>query len=148
MANTTSDKLTYLEETKAAIKDAIVSKGVTIPDGTTFRQYAEKIGKITIRVADGVPIPDETGVVNSIRVNGLNDCTVFVFLAYSFITPEYEKILYYGTMEKDNGVYGGHAFGVSLQSDITAKLDGESLYIICSEGEFLADGSNFAVFAL
>lgn len=46
MANTTADKLTYLEETKAAIKDAIVSKEVAIPDGTTFRQYAGKIGEI------------------------------------------------------------------------------------------------------
>lgn len=53
MANTTADKLTYLEETKAAIKDAIVSKSVTIPDGTTFRQYAGKIGEIpSIRTAN------------------------------------------------------------------------------------------------
>ena len=52
MANTTADKLTYLEETKAAIKDAIVSKGVTIPDGTPFREYAGKIGEIKSKVED------------------------------------------------------------------------------------------------
>lgn len=43
---TTADKLEYLQGTKAAIKQAIVSKGVAVPDGTTFRGYAEKIGEI------------------------------------------------------------------------------------------------------
>lgn len=43
---TTADKLEYLQGTKAAIKEAIVSKGVAMPDGTTFRAYAEKIGSI------------------------------------------------------------------------------------------------------
>lgn len=44
---TTADKLLYLQDTKSAIKDAIVAKGVTIPTGTTFREYATKIGDIT-----------------------------------------------------------------------------------------------------
>ena len=43
---TTADKLEYLQGTKAAIKQAIVNKGVAVPDGTTFRAYAEKIGDI------------------------------------------------------------------------------------------------------
>lgn len=43
---TTADKLEYLQGTKAAIKEAIVAKGVAVPDGTTFRAYAEKIGSI------------------------------------------------------------------------------------------------------
>lgn len=43
---TTADKLEYLQGTKAAIKQAIVNKGVAVPDGTTFRGYAEKIGDI------------------------------------------------------------------------------------------------------
>lgn len=47
MANTISDKLTYLEGTKSAIKDAIVAKGVAVEDTATFRSYAEKIGKIS-----------------------------------------------------------------------------------------------------
>lgn len=46
MMGTTADKLEYLQGTKAAIKEAIVSKGVAMPDGTTFRAYAEKIGSI------------------------------------------------------------------------------------------------------
>lgn len=43
---TTADKLAYLQGTKAAIKSAIINKGVAVPDGTTFRAYAEKIGDI------------------------------------------------------------------------------------------------------
>lgn len=43
---TTADKLQYLNGTKTAIKNAIVAKGVAVPDGTTFRAYAEKIGSI------------------------------------------------------------------------------------------------------
>lgn len=43
---TTTEKLTYLQETKDAIKNAIVAKGVEVPEGTTFRGYAEKIGEI------------------------------------------------------------------------------------------------------
>lgn len=43
---TTADKLEYLQGTKAAIKSAIINKGVAVPDGTTFRGYAEKIGDI------------------------------------------------------------------------------------------------------
>lgn len=47
MANTISDKLTYLEGTKSAIKDAIVAKGVAVSDSDTFRSYAGKIGQIS-----------------------------------------------------------------------------------------------------
>lgn len=43
---TTSEKLNYLKETKTTIKDAIVTKGVEVPEGTTFRQYAEYIRQI------------------------------------------------------------------------------------------------------
>lgn len=43
---TTTEKLTYLQGTKDAIKNAIVAKGVAVSEGTTFRGYAEKIGEI------------------------------------------------------------------------------------------------------
>ncbi|MDR0640085.1 MAG: hypothetical protein LBG27_14515 [Spirochaetaceae bacterium] len=39
-------KLDYLNETKALIKTAIQGKGVTVPDGATFRSYAGKISGI------------------------------------------------------------------------------------------------------
>lgn len=47
MANTIADKLTYLNGTKTAIRDAIVAKGVEVPDDATFRSYAQKIGEIS-----------------------------------------------------------------------------------------------------
>ena len=43
---TTADKLQYLNDTKTAIKNAIAAKGVDVPDGTTFRAYADKIASI------------------------------------------------------------------------------------------------------
>ena len=44
---TTADKLNYLDQTKTAIKDAIITKGVSVPDNTTFREYANKIEEIS-----------------------------------------------------------------------------------------------------
>ena len=44
---TLADKLTYLQETKTAIKNAIVTKGVTINNTDTFRSYANKIREIS-----------------------------------------------------------------------------------------------------
>ena len=43
---TLADKLSYLQETKTAIKNAIVAKGVTIGDTDTFRSYADKVASI------------------------------------------------------------------------------------------------------
>lgn len=43
---TIAEKLTYLNETKNAIKEAIVNKGVSVNDSDTFRSYADKISSI------------------------------------------------------------------------------------------------------
>ena len=43
-----NDKLTYLNHTKTAIKQAIINKGVEVSDADTFRSYAEKIGEIEV----------------------------------------------------------------------------------------------------
>lgn len=42
-----ADKLTYLNGTKEAIKQAIIDKGVEVSDTDTFRSYADKIGDIS-----------------------------------------------------------------------------------------------------
>lgn len=44
---TTADKLAYLEDTKAAIREAIAARGVDVPESTPFRAYAGKIGEIS-----------------------------------------------------------------------------------------------------
>lgn len=43
---TIANKLTYLNETKTAIKNAIITKGVSVTDEDTFRDYADKITAI------------------------------------------------------------------------------------------------------
>lgn len=54
-----ADKLTYLQETKTAIKNAIVSKGVEVSDADTFRSYANKIDSLK----DGVRESTFTGYI-------------------------------------------------------------------------------------
>ena len=44
--STTAEKLAYLSETKAQIRDAIIAKGVDVPEGIVFRDYASMIKEI------------------------------------------------------------------------------------------------------
>ena len=44
---TIAEQLTSLANTKTAIKDAIIAKGVQVADDTPFRNYADKIGEIS-----------------------------------------------------------------------------------------------------
>ena len=44
--NTTIDKLNGLKNTKQAIKQAIINKGVAVDEAATFASYATKIGEI------------------------------------------------------------------------------------------------------
>lgn len=76
----TADKLLYLQGTKSAIKDAIVAKGVDIPTGTTFREYADKIGDITtgvttpptaddwVRPTEWLALPDNVDGVQKVSI--------------------------------------------------------------------------------
>lgn len=43
---TIAEQLTSLANTKTAIKDAIIARGVSVSDSDTFRSYASKIGEI------------------------------------------------------------------------------------------------------
>ena len=47
MAHTTADKLTYLREAKALIRQAIIDMGVSVPANTPLKEYATKILSIT-----------------------------------------------------------------------------------------------------
>lgn len=44
--STIADKLLYLLGTKSLIRNAIIRKGVEVPEGTYFRDYADKILEI------------------------------------------------------------------------------------------------------
>lgn len=72
---TIADKLTYLGQTKAEIRDAIIAKGVTIPDKMAFREYAGKIREIS---ADGTISRDLTDF------SGIFSKGHFVWNRYSF----------------------------------------------------------------
>lgn len=45
-------KLDSIMESKTAIRDAIVAKGVEIPEGTEFQEYADKIANISTGLSD------------------------------------------------------------------------------------------------
>ena len=49
---TVVDKLNYLKETKTAIKNALVNKGVSVTDSDTFRSYAQKVVDIPVGGGD------------------------------------------------------------------------------------------------
>ena len=76
MANTIADKLTYLNGTKDAIKQAIIGKGVEVTDTDTFRSYADKISSI------------QSGG------SGTGDCSVaacFDDIGYTFVSVYIQK---------------------------------------------------------
>ena len=45
---TIADKLTNIANTKTAIKNAIINKGVAVPNGTLFSDYPNKISQIVV----------------------------------------------------------------------------------------------------
>ena len=49
---TLADKLQYLKDTKDAIMNAIIKKGVAITSSDTFRSYADKISSISAEVKE------------------------------------------------------------------------------------------------
>lgn len=63
---TLADKLQYLKDTKDAIMNAIIEKGVEITSSDTFRSYADKIAQIAGDKATNV-ITENVGVRPTIR---------------------------------------------------------------------------------
>lgn len=63
---TLADKLQYLKDTKDAIMNAIIEKGVEITSSDTFRSYADKIAQIAGNKATNV-ITENAGVRPTVR---------------------------------------------------------------------------------
>lgn len=57
---TIAEQINYLAETKTAIKEALVAKGVSVGETDTFRSYAEKIGEIQSGGGDTITYWDIT----------------------------------------------------------------------------------------
>lgn len=60
---TLAEKLEYLKGSKAAIKQAIINKGVSVADTDTFRSYADKIG--TIKTGGNLQAKTQTITTNT-----------------------------------------------------------------------------------
>jgi len=81
---TISDKLTYLNATKTAIKQAIIAKGVDVADTDTFRSYASKIEAIENESGSGDIIFTSNGakydvVFNQSSVSDIHDLVTVSF---------------------------------------------------------------------
>ena len=78
---TTADKLLAISNSKVAIRDAIVAKGVAVPTGTVLSDYATKIGEITtgggggsetaepwVRPTEWLALPDNVDGVQKVSI--------------------------------------------------------------------------------
>ena len=65
---TISDKLTYLTETKEAIKDILTEHSIDVSTGDSFRSYADKIEEMRTLYAFE-PLPFEIRSINGYSVN-------------------------------------------------------------------------------
>ena len=91
----TSDKLNYLDETKQAIKQAIINKGVDVSDTDTFRSFANKIGEIETGGGDS-PLNLLIGSKwTQLNVNESFSKIVLYFEARSGAQAYYEYIYYF-----------------------------------------------------
>ena len=77
---TTADKLLAISNSKVAIRDAIVAKGVAVPTGTVLSDYATKISEITtggggsetadtwVRPTEWLALPDNVDGVQKVSI--------------------------------------------------------------------------------
>ena len=80
---TVADKLNYLKETKTAIKNALVGKGVEVADSDTFRSYAQKVADIPVGGGDIDALIDRSiteisSSVTSIGIRAFSSCKKLV----------------------------------------------------------------------
>ena len=99
---TTADKINYLNDTKAAIKEAIKNKGVTVSDSDTFRSYAEKIGTIEtggdgpfVSSSEDIPIYEDNIIV----------LPRFAEKGEGFSDPPIKNAFWYGLKKLDTSTY-------------------------------------------
>ena len=85
---TVAEKFAYLQGTKEAIKQAINAKNVSVPDDTTFREYANKIfeigggfdGYTRTRTSGTMPSDGEVAIMHNANQQDFDDeFTVAVF---------------------------------------------------------------------
>lgn len=125
----TADKLNKLLETKQAIKQAIIDKGVDVSDDTVFAEYAAKINAIE---SGGGTLP--------IRVIGSGNLDEpFILTGNEFTDEEYENGIYfplctdYATVKyiDENGNESGHWIDTISECYIGLNDDGTKYIGFC-----------------
>ena len=111
---TTAEKLAYLSETKTEIKNAIVAKGVEVPEETTFRQYADLISGISTGLSD-----DALALADATPED--------VFAGKTFYAGD--RTLKTGTAEKGFVLKQTISQSISGKSEITITINSKSFII-------------------
>lgn len=97
---TVIDKLNYLKETKTAIRNALIGRGVEVADSDTFRSYAQKVADIPVGGADIDALIDGTlteitSGVTSIREYAFYNCSNLTSMILPLVTS-IEAYAFYG----------------------------------------------------
>ena len=121
---TISDKLNYLAQTKEAIMNAIIAKGVEVLSSDTFRSYADKIAQITGGGSGG-------GILCNINYGG---CTTVIDNVKNNISAEVVTVdnlssRMVGSLYNNSGVVSGFSSDNYVNDGINTTLDSQSYYI-------------------
>ena len=122
---TTADKLLAISNSKVAIRDAIVAKGVAVPVGTVLNDYATKIGEITtggggsevadtwVRPTEWLSLPDNVDGVQKVSILNAVFNTDSEFVAFTCIGTSNGFTVDWGDGAVEN--YGYSAPGVKAE---------------------------------
>lgn len=112
--STIVEKLNYLEGTKTSIKNAIIAKGQTITENTTFREYAAKISNIET----GVDVSDATASQNHI----LTGYTAYIASGKVSGSLANNGVLNYTPSTSSQSIPAGYTSGGTIAA-VTSSID-------------------------
>lgn len=121
---TISDKLNYLTQTKEAIMNAIIAKGVEVLSSDTFRSYADKIAQITGGGSGGgilcnINYGGYTTVIDNVKNN----------ISASIVTVDNLSNRIVGSLYNNSGIVSGFNYDSYVNDGISTTLDSQSYYI-------------------
>ena len=120
---TLADKLQYLKDTKDAIMNAIVEKGVEITSSDTFRSYADKIKNIVTGGGDGIICNINYGGYTTVINNVKNNISAGV------VTVDNLSSKIVGSLFNNIGIVSGFNSDSYVNDGINFTLDSQSYYI-------------------
>lgn len=122
---TISDKLNYLAQTKEAIMNAIIAKGVEVLSSDTFRSYADKIAQITGGGSGG------GGILCNINYGGYSTVidNVKNNISAEVVTVDNLSNRIVGSLHNNSGIVSGFYSDSYVNDGIDTTLDSQSYYI-------------------